>query len=621
MSSLQRSTSDSKSLFDHDGDAIMTDGQSSSIFQQQPFGTPSRPLYHHNGPEPPRASYLTSQAPIPSSPRVSDPLSHRTSLASTGPFTVSGTTSLFHQPRHLPSPITTRYAPGSLNYHSLDANYFPRLQVPAPTRNPLNVHQVPLTFPNQSDWVYQRNRTGPGPSTQLPRLSSVIPASAITGEDKHSLPPPIPSTQHHHDRTGRGELTPPFPFGPGTKYSNNLLEKGSRGEDQSLSHPALPNFHPSIHHQANRSRWSPRRENTIPHIPSRADFPWRNMASQTLAPPVNHQPRHRRRPTRPPRPPRPLIPKGSCTACMETFQLDKLLDMSCPCKYCVTCLNEVFRAGCTSIGAFPPKCCGKPIRISQYGGILKPDVLKRYKEVEAEFSAKRPLYCAMPKCSTFIPESNLLPQHQVGVCPNPACSSSTCALCKRLMEQHTIWEVENRVCPPTDENTVKLFELGTDKKWKQCPSCRVMVERIDGCNHMVCVCGVEFCYRCGELFNEDDLCACDSDEDENDSDEEHQTDSEEEGQQRRPPQQHRQHHEWPNHRAAVDRLGGIVCMHWNTRELEDVQGFCHGCLRVKDELKSCVDCGVEICEECLEDVHDPSEDDAEDEEEEEEQEE
>uniref|UniRef100_A0A915C6Q8 RBR-type E3 ubiquitin transferase n=1 Tax=Parascaris univalens TaxID=6257 RepID=A0A915C6Q8_PARUN len=35
---------------------------------------------------------------------------------------------------------------------------------------------------------------------------------------------------------------------------------------------------------------------------------------------------------------------------------------------------------------------------------------------------------------------------------------------------------------------------------KQCPACRLFCERIDGCNHMECLCGADFCYVCGKPF-------------------------------------------------------------------------------------------------------------------------
>lgn len=40
-------------------------------------------------------------------------------------------------------------------------------------------------------------------------------------------------------------------------------------------------------------------------------------------------------------------------------------------------------------------------------------------------------------------------------------------------------------------------KLAHTKRWKQCPNCRNLVERIDGCSHMSCECGIDFCYDCG----------------------------------------------------------------------------------------------------------------------------
>ncbi|KAJ9608837.1 hypothetical protein H2200_006608 [Cladophialophora chaetospira] len=90
-----------------------------------------------------------------------------------------------------------------------------------------------------------------------------------------------------------------------------------------------------------------------------------------------------------------------------------------------------------------------------------------------------------------------------------------------------------------------------------------MVEKTDGCNHMDCVCGVEFCYRCGHLFDEDDSCECepqwdeeledeeDEDEDEDDSEEDEDDDSD----------------EWPDYRVAVDPAGRIKCLHLHAAPL------------------------------------------------------
>jgi hypothetical protein len=54
----------------------------------------------------------------------------------------------------------------------------------------------------------------------------------------------------------------------------------------------------------------------------------------------------------------------------------------------------------------------------------------------------------------------------------------------------------------------RIVEEAADKafdKWKgkhkhaTCPACKAVVQKIDGCNHMSCRCGVGFCYRCSKV--------------------------------------------------------------------------------------------------------------------------
>jgi E3 ubiquitin-protein ligase RNF144 len=57
--------------------------------------------------------------------------------------------------------------------------------------------------------------------------------------------------------------------------------------------------------------------------------------------------------------------------------------------------------------------------------------------------------------------------------------------------------------PEEEDETFKEFVKGA--KFKQCPFCKVWVEKSDGCDHMKCRCGMEFCYECGGVYKE---CEC-----------------------------------------------------------------------------------------------------------------
>jgi hypothetical protein len=46
------------------------------------------------------------------------------------------------------------------------------------------------------------------------------------------------------------------------------------------------------------------------------------------------------------------------------------------------------------------------------------------------------------------------------------------------------------------------FELWAGNSCQACPRCLVVVRKEDGCDHMVCRCGTEFCFRCGGPYCE-----------------------------------------------------------------------------------------------------------------------
>jgi len=219
-----------------------------------------------------------------------------------------------------------------------------------------------------------------------------------------------------------------------------------------------------------------------------------------------------------------------------------------------------------------------------WAGHLEPAVLGRYREIEAEFTAHRPLYCAQKRCSQFIPENEHLDGQEAGRCPE--CLTVTCKICLKGKEAHEQWEFRRRVCPAEDQDESALYDLGLRQKWRQCPTCLTMVEKTDGCNHMDCICGIDFCYICGKLYDEDGACECDAEWDENEEPDDENNEEEEE--------------EWPDFRAAVDMLGRPTCLHWSTDVVRlDGPEPCHGCLGLTEDLHSCNDCHLELCETCL----------------------
>ena len=129
------------------------------------------------------------------------------------------------------------------------------------------------------------------------------------------------------------------------------------------------------------------------------------------------------------------------------------------------------------------KCCSKTIPwkvVTSYGGLEK-NFLQIYAAWLDERHAANPLYCPHENCRAFI--------HQVctqeGFAKCPFCKKQMCVICKQ--KEH----------PGTCKGDKKLAAMIKENHWQFCPKCGHLVERMHGCNHMRCVCGANFCYRCG----------------------------------------------------------------------------------------------------------------------------
>ena len=136
----------------------------------------------------------------------------------------------------------------------------------------------------------------------------------------------------------------------------------------------------------------------------------------------------------------------------------------------------------------PFSCCRQRVDIGLAARHLDATFIKSYKLLELELDTPHPLYCSQPRCSKFIVPSAI--QGGAGACST--CGALTCRYCRK--SNHT------GVCAD-DEDGLKFRALGKAKGWKECPGCGAMVDKIDGCLHMVCDCGAEFCYSCGDRYN------------------------------------------------------------------------------------------------------------------------
>ncbi|KAA8542026.1 hypothetical protein F0562_023178 [Nyssa sinensis] len=88
---------------------------------------------------------------------------------------------------------------------------------------------------------------------------------------------------------------------------------------------------------------------------------------------------------------------------------------------------------------------------------------------------------------------------------------SECPICRRLfcaqcyVPWHSGVECEEFQRLNEDERgreDLMVRELARDKKWMRCPHCRFFIEKTEGCLHLTCRCGFQFCYACGATWSD-----------------------------------------------------------------------------------------------------------------------
>ncbi|KAF8250894.1 hypothetical protein K440DRAFT_616536 [Wilcoxina mikolae CBS 423.85] len=177
-----------------------------------------------------------------------------------------------------------------------------------------------------------------------------------------------------------------------------------------------------------------------------------------------------------------LVQEMKCCSCIETR-----FCVTAPCgdAYCHVCIRTVFRNACNDEECFPPRCHRQEIPLYLAHPFLSKEEIALFKAKKEEFTTVNRTYCYNPTCLAFIPGKNC--EEDCALCGK--CAQMTCVSCKKKWHGKTD-------CP-TDSNLTATLELAVRKGWQRCRGCHALVERLFGCQHIVCKCGSEFCYRCG----------------------------------------------------------------------------------------------------------------------------
>jgi len=196
-----------------------------------------------------------------------------------------------------------------------------------------------------------------------------------------------------------------------------------------------------------------------------------------------------------PQSPTPL----ECLVCLETVPSKNTFALSCRHYYCNDCWKGYLEEQIISYGpntiatrCMAPKCL-QVVPQELFKKLLTPEKFEKYSYFFLKSCVEQnPKFTFCPKdCGTIVQYLNYGRPKQSVSC---SCGTFFCFSCGQ--ERHnpaSCTELTNWLSKESSqEDAVKLIEATA----KQCPHCNQFVTRNDGCNHMRCRCGKDWCWMC-----------------------------------------------------------------------------------------------------------------------------
>ncbi|KAI0404198.1 hypothetical protein F4802DRAFT_607624 [Xylaria palmicola] len=191
----------------------------------------------------------------------------------------------------------------------------------------------------------------------------------------------------------------------------------------------------------------------------------------------------------------------TCIACGDGKSAKKLAKLKCGHRWCRSCLKRRFRVSIEDAQNMPPRCCNSDIiPLKHVNDLFNDDFKTTWNEKFARFSARGRNHCPRAKCREWIrPEDHRYHTNGRTSATCRKCETEICGVC------YNKWH-DSKHCP-TDEGTAQFLKVAKEAGWKRCFNCKAMVELKEGCNHMTCRCGAQFCMICGSKWK---ACECPS---------------------------------------------------------------------------------------------------------------
>lgn len=194
-----------------------------------------------------------------------------------------------------------------------------------------------------------------------------------------------------------------------------------------------------------------------------------------------------------------------CKICMDAVPPSEAHSASRGCghAFCATCLagyigfkiqDRIADVKC------PEEGCGSVLDPELCQGMLPGEAFEAWCAAmcESMLLVAKKVYCPFKDCSAMMVDDG---DGDITESECPSCKRLFCAWCG--VPWHTgvgCAEYEQLAAGDRGKEDLVVMEMAKGEKWKRCPQCKFLVQKSDGCLHITCRCGFEFCYGCGKQW-------------------------------------------------------------------------------------------------------------------------
>lgn len=210
---------------------------------------------------------------------------------------------------------------------------------------------------------------------------------------------------------------------------------------------------------------------------------------------------------------------GPCGICFDESrgEMQKLLPCGGQHPFCDDCLRQylhgVLESGNATAMICPEPTCRLPLDEHAVEEILGKTARAKFVRLAAARDVDalgHIAWCPEPGCGKAVARDQ-----NAGLTVRCACGYRFCCSCKLpgghdpcSCEQWGAWREAHPQLEQRHKERRKhqdRNEVWINRNAQHCPGCQGVVQRNGGCNHMVCRCGVHFCYVCGRRWEEHEM--------------------------------------------------------------------------------------------------------------------